>query len=203
MPFPVVLDACVLVPHPLVDALLRFADEGCYRPLWSADILAETRRAMVDSLGIAPARADYRIRLMREHFIDAEVTGYEDLIGAMKNPDENDRHVLAAAVRERAELIVTTNLKHFPPAAVDPYQIAVRDPDDFLLDQLELYEEKTRAVIQGMVDAYRDPPFTANAILDALSKQVPNFADAARTLFPADTGFELGDLLQFEERPSS
>lgn len=33
MPFPVVLDACVLVPHPLVDALLRFADEGTYRPL--------------------------------------------------------------------------------------------------------------------------------------------------------------------------
>lgn len=202
MPFPVVLDACVLVPHPLVDALLRFADEDCYRPLWSEDILAETRRAMVDSLGISAERADYRIRLMREHFVDAEVTGYQDLIGAMKTPDENDRHVLAAAVRERAELIVTTNLKDFPPVAVEPYQIAVRHPDDFLLDQLELYEDETRAVIQGMVDAYTNPPFTAHAILDALAKQVPNFAAAARSLFPADAGFDLGALLQFEQRQS-
>lgn len=74
MPFPVVLDACVFVPHPLVDALLRFADEGTYRPLWSEDILAETRRTMINKLGIPAERADYRIRLMRENFIDAEVT---------------------------------------------------------------------------------------------------------------------------------
>lgn len=116
MPFPVVLDACVLVPHPLFDVLLRFADERTYRPLWSEDILNETRRTMVNRLGISEERADYRIRTMRQHFIDAEVTGYRDLIGAMKN-DPKDRHVLAAAVRERAEVIVTTNLRHFPDDA--------------------------------------------------------------------------------------
>jgi predicted nucleic acid-binding protein len=197
MPFPVVLDACVLVPHPLVDALLRFADEGTYRPLWSEDILAETRRTMIGKLDISEERADYRIRMMRENFIDAEVTGYKDLIGGMKN-DEKDRHVLAAAVRERAEVIVTTNLKDFPDDALKPYQIKVVHPDDFLLDQLDLYEEATRSVVQGMSDSYTNPSFTPHDILDALRTQVPKFAAEARRLFPPSSPFGFGLLIPFD-----
>lgn len=148
MAFPVLLDACVLVPMPLVDFLLRLADEGIYRPLWSKDILAETRRTLINKLNKTPDEADRRLNIMREHFIDAEVTGYQELIGAMRN-DAKDRHVLAAAVRERAEVIVTTNLPHFPAAAVAPYNIEVRHPDDFLLDQIDLYEEATARPFSG------------------------------------------------------
>ena len=36
-----VLDACVLVPIALADTLLRVAEKGLYRPLWSGRILAE------------------------------------------------------------------------------------------------------------------------------------------------------------------
>lgn len=187
MPFPVVLDACVLVPHPLVDALLRFADEGTYRPLWSEDILAETRRTMVDRLNISTERAT-----------TAFAFGYNDLIAAMNN-HYKDRHVLAAAVRERAEVIVTTNLKHFPDDALKPYQIKALHPDDFLLDQLDLYEEATKAVILGMVDAYIDPPFTPHSLLDALGEQVPQFAAKARRLFPSGSPFGLGVLLPFDQ----
>ncbi|BCI89373.1 hypothetical protein NIIDMKKI_45790 [Mycobacterium kansasii] len=111
--FPVVLDACVLAPYPLADMLLRLAVEQTYRPLWSADILAETRRTMVESLGLSEQKADRRLAVMRENFIDAEITGYRDLIPVMKNNDK-DKHVLAAAVRERAEVIVTFDLGGFP-----------------------------------------------------------------------------------------
>ena len=97
--FPVVLDACVLAPYPLADLLLRLADEQTYRPLWSADILEETRRTLVQRLGLAQSKADWRLDMMRESFVDAEITGYEDLIPVMQN-DPKDRHVLAAAVRE-------------------------------------------------------------------------------------------------------
>lgn len=197
MPFPVVLDACVLVPHPLVDALLRFADEGTYRPLWSEEILAETRRTMINRLNISADRADYRIRRMRENFIDAEVTGYKDLIDAMNN-HEKDRHVLAAAVRESAEVIVTTNLKHFPDDSLKPYQIKALHPDDFLLDQLDLYEDATKAVILGMAADYSNPPFTPHTILDALASQVPHFAAEARRLFPPRSPFGPGVLLPFD-----
>jgi predicted nucleic acid-binding protein len=181
--FPVLLDACVLVPYPLVDVLLRLADEGIYRPLWSEDILTETRRTLIDVLDMAPEKADKRLNAMRDSFIDAEVTGYEELIPSMRN-HEKDRHVLAAAVRERAEVIVTTNLKDFPTEAVEPYHIEVRHPDEFLLDQIDLYEDATRSALQGIVNAYANPPFTPHQILDALDNQVPKFATEARRLFP-------------------
>lgn len=101
----------------------------------------------------------------------------------MKN-GQKDRHVLAAAVRERAEVNVTTNVKDFPEDALKPYQIKVVDPDDFLLDQLDLYEDATRAVIEGMVDAYTNPSFAPHKLLDALATQVPRFAAESRRLFP-------------------
>lgn len=115
------------------------------------------------------------------------------------NNHYKDRHVLAAAVRERAEVIVTTNLKHFPDDALKPYQIKALHPDDFLLDQLDLYEEATKAVILGMVDAYIDPPFTPHSLLDALGEQVPQFAAKARRLFPSGSSFGLGVLLPFDQ----
>jgi hypothetical protein len=138
---------------------------------------------------------------MRDSFIDAEVTGYRDLIGAMRN-HEKDRHVLAAAVRERAEVIVTTNLKDFPPESVEPYNIEVRHPDDFLLDQIDLYEDATRAALQGILDAYTDPPFTAHQLLDALGKQVPKFAAEARRLFPPQSGAGMTAVGEFLRRVS-
>ncbi|SON59994.1 Putative ribonuclease VapC50 [Mycobacterium simulans] len=155
--FPVVLDACVLVPYPLVDLLLRLADEGIYRPLWSEDILEETRRTLINKLNRTPAQANKRLKAMRDSFIGAEVTGYRDLISAMRN-HEGDRHVLAAAVRERAEVIVTSNLSHFPSEAVEPYHIEVRHPDDFLLDQIDLYEDATRAALLAIVAAWKSRP---------------------------------------------
>ncbi|OIN82815.1 PIN domain-containing protein [Mycobacterium malmoense] len=190
MAFPVVLDACVLAPYPLVDVLLRLADTGIYRPLWSQHILAETRRTMVDKLGVSAQKADKRLNMMRDNFIDAEVAGYEELIGAMRN-NEKDRHVLAAAVRERAELIVTADRTGFPSEAVEPYNIEVRHPDDFLLDQLDLYEDATRAALSDILAAWMNPPFTAHQLLAALANQVPNFAAEARRLFPPSEDLEV------------
>ena len=53
-------------------------------------------------------------RLMNRAVPDVLVDGYEPLIEALKMPDPGDRHVLAAAIKCRAQLIVTSNVKDFP-----------------------------------------------------------------------------------------
>ncbi len=182
--FPVVLDACVLAPYPLADILLRLADEQTYRPLWSDDILKETRRTMIKKLGMSEVKADRRLDMMRENFIDADVTGYQDLIPVMKNNDK-DKHVLAVAVREKAEVVVTFDRAGFPEDALQEYGIRSLHPDDFLLDQIDLYRDATKRAIQGMVDSYGNPAFTLNEVLEALSNRgVPQFAAQVRLAFP-------------------
>ena len=80
---------------------------------------------------------------MRRAFPLAVVDGYQPLMPAMTN-DPKDRHVLAAAVRGEAALIVTADLRDFPPVALDPFDIEAISPDDFLLDQLDLDQQAAR-----------------------------------------------------------
>jgi hypothetical protein len=50
----------------------------------------------------------------------AWIVRYEDLIPAMTNHPK-DRHVLAAAVRAGAKVIVTYNIKDYPRSSLTPY----------------------------------------------------------------------------------
>ncbi len=81
--------------------------------------------------------ADYFRQQVTAAFPEASVTGYEMLLPAMQN-DAKDKHVLAAAIKGRAELIVTFNVKHFPPAALTPWGLSACHPQDYLLTLLSM-----------------------------------------------------------------
>lgn len=181
MLFPAVLDANVLVPIHLTDILLRMAEAETYRPLWSEQILLEVERSL-PKVGVTAEKAERRVAVMREFFPDAMVSGFDTLIAAMTN-DPGDRHVLAAAVRANAEIIVTSNAKHFPVDACAPYDINVAHPDDFLLDQLELYEDETVECVRGLVADLRCPPMTMPTFLTQLKLTVPQFAEKIGSTF--------------------
>lgn len=178
MAFPAFLDACVLVPINLTEVMLRLASAKAFRPLWSADVLAEVQRTL-PKVGVTPEKAEQRINVMRTHFPDAEVTGYQGLIPKM-SCDQKDRHVLAAAVRANAELIVTSNLKDFPNSALAPYDIDVVRPDHFLLDQLDLYPEITMDCLNKIVAARQQPQENLEVFLTKLEKTAPRFSKQAR-----------------------
>ncbi|WP_433347803.1 PIN domain-containing protein [Micromonospora sp. CA-111912] len=145
-----VLDACVLVPSVLADTLLRCAEQDLYRPVWSEAILGEVRRNLPPS--VRGAKAERRIEVMREHFPEAMVSGYEQLVSQMSNHPK-DRHVLAAAVAADAEAIVTANLRDFPDHALAPYAIEALHPDDFLCALLDAVPDRVAEVIMRQAEA--------------------------------------------------
>ena len=178
MPFAVVLDACVLYPAHLRDTLLRCAERGLYRPLWSPDIIDELHRNLV---GLIPrAAADRLIGVMAHAFPDASVTGYHALIDGL-SCDPKDRHVLAAAVRSDAAAIVTFNLDDFPDESVLPFELEVLHPDAFLLDQLDLAPRDVIDELKMQAAANRREPRSLTALLDAIARAgAPAFADEVR-----------------------
>jgi hypothetical protein len=165
-----VLDTCVLAPMPLCDTLLRLAeDPAFYIPRWTDDILLELRSTLL-RMGYTETQASRRITAMETAFDDAKVTGYECLVASMTN-DAKDRHVLAAAVRCGAHAIITDNVRHFPPAAVTPYDIGVITPDDFLVHQFHLNEELLLEKLTAQAAA-RGTGLAA--LLDRLQRHAPN-----------------------------
>ena len=179
MPFAVVLDTCVLYPAHLRDTLLRLAEQDLYQVLWSADIIEELHRNLVDA-GISSEVVDYLCAALRGAFPDAEVSGYQSLLASM-TCDPKDRHVLGAAVRSNAAAIVTFNLDDFPDSSVNPYQIDVIHPDSFLLDLLDLAPSIVIAELERQAAANRREPRTLSGLLDALRRAgAPSFGDEVR-----------------------
>ncbi len=71
---------------------------------------------------------------------DCLVAGCEPLIPGLQLPDPDDRHVLAAAIRSSAQVIVTFNLKDFPESALAPFGIEPMHPDVFVEHQIDLHQ---------------------------------------------------------------
>jgi PIN domain len=184
-----VLDACVLVPVVLADTLLRVAEKGLYRPLWSERILTEAREAIEE---IHPGiEVHKRFADMDAAFDDALVTGWEGLEAGIALPDQNDRHVVAAAIRGGAQAIVTANADDFPVATLGRFGLEAVHPDAFLLDQLDLSPPTVLQVIREQAAATRNPPLTRQDLVLLLSRAgVPGFADEIQRLMsaPLDNG---------------
>ncbi len=165
------LDANVLYPAGLRDMLLRLADRYLFAPLWSADIHAEWTRSLSADRPDLDARVLERTRaVMDGHFPEAVVTEYAAFAGDLDLPDPGDRHVLAAAIKGRADVIVTRNLRHFPAACLAPHALAAEHPDAFIVGLLETDPDSALAAVRGHRPALRRPSRTAGEHLAAIER---------------------------------
>lgn len=107
---------------------------------------------------------------MCEGVKDCLVRGYEPLIDALELPDADDRHVLAAAIRCGAQVIVTNNVSDFPADQLDEYGIEAQTADEFLVHLVDLRPALVAATLQRQADSLRDPPQTLNEVLATLER---------------------------------
>ena len=170
--FTAFLDASVLYPAPLRDLLLELAVCDLYRARWSNAVHAEWISALLRTRpDLARERLERTRDLMNAHTRDALVTGFEDLVEILTLPDPNDRHVLAAAIKGHADLIVTTNLKDFPADVLERWGIEAQHPDAFLTQQFHVSQPTFLMAVRTVRLRLKNPPKSAGEYLDTLRVQ--------------------------------
>jgi len=170
--FTIVVDACVLVRVLPRNIILSLAEAGLFRPRWSETILEEMERALRDKIykgkdNAAELAATQRARISIA-FDEALAHDYEACLPVdIKLPDDNDRHVIAAAIKVGASVIVTDNVKDFPIDVLAPLDIEVKTADGFIADTLDLPEGHREAVaaIRKMRERLKRPEITAKELL--------------------------------------
>ena len=177
----VVYDACVLYPAPVRDLLMEIAISDLVRAKWTDRIHQEWMSSLVKDRPDIEERIQQTRRLMDAAIPDALVRHYESLIDGITLPDPGDRHVLAAAIKCGAQIIVTANLKDFPQEYLAPYGMEALHPDEFIEHQFGLNQGAVIACAKRIRARLKNPEKSADEYLEILaSSRLPVTANLLR-----------------------
>lgn len=167
--FTCVLDTNIIVPIEVRDLLFWFEHFDLYTVKWSKHIFDEWVTVM-ERMDVPVAEIKKRIGWANKAFPDAMVQNYEQLIDSLELPDEKDKHVLAAAIKTNANIIVTNNIKDFPKDYLSSYGLSAKTADDFLTDTIDLNPDIAVKSFRKLVMNRTNPEMDEYAVLDALRK---------------------------------
>lgn len=153
--FTVIYDANVLYPFNTRDVLVQLAQPelDLVRARWTDEILDEAfENLLADRPDLTRPQLQGTRELMIAWVPDCLVAGYQPLIEGLTLPDPNDRHVLAAAIKAGAEVIVTDNLSDFPPDYLATFDIEAQSPDEFVLNLISISDRCARRVLKAIAE---------------------------------------------------
>lgn len=167
-----IYDACVLYPAPLRDLLMQLALAELFQAKWTTKIHDEWMRNVQANRTDITWEKLVRVRdLMNSHVEESLVDGYEDLIPVLELPDPDDRHVLAAAIIAKADVIVTFNLKDFPISKLEQYEIEAIHPDEFIAELILLDRQAVADAVECCRQRLRNPAKSIDEFLEILLRQ--------------------------------
>lgn len=170
--FTALLDACVLFPAPVADALMSLHVAGLYTAKWTGKIDEEWLDAALRTRPEIRASLERRRDQMRLAVPDWEVSehSYRVLESSLTLPDPNDVHVLAAAIAGRVDCIVTANLRDFPTDVLAQHDLEVIHPDDFIVYQMDLDTIPALSAFKEMRARLRKPALNADDFAAVLER---------------------------------
>lgn len=177
-----IIDANVFLRTWMTDPLLTFADYGAFEPLWSTAIMDEVREHLPEVWTHVSRRAqEMYVSSINKAYPYASVTGWERCLESLTLPDNDDRHVLAAAIVGGADFIVTMNLDDFPTEALEKHGVRPIHPDAFLLKLFDMDYDLGMNVIHEVHRGKKHPPRSlAEEIQGLREQQMPKFAQAVQ-----------------------
>jgi len=167
--FTCVLDTNVIIPIEIRDLLFWFAHDELYTPKWSKHIFDEWEDVMRRK-DVSEKEIVKRIGWAKQAFPDAMVDNYEVLIDSLTLPYEKDRHVLAAAIKTNANIIVTNNLKDFPEEYLNTFGLSAKSVDDFLTETIDLNPNVAVNSFRKLVMNRRNPDLDEYEVLECLRR---------------------------------
>lgn len=167
--FTCVLDTNVIYPVETRDLLFWFAHDDLFTPKWSKHIFDEWKDVMKRK-GVNEKEIEKRVNWANLAFPDALVENYELLIRGLELPDPKDCHVLAAAIKTNANIIVTNNLKDFPRSYLSTFGLTAKSADDFLTETIDLNQEVAVNSFRKLVMNRRNPDLDEFQILDSFRR---------------------------------
>jgi predicted nucleic acid-binding protein len=165
--FTVVLDANILASALGRNLTLSLAEAGLFRPRWTKDILDETERAIARIID-DPGTAKRQRGRIDAAFPEACIDGHQMFVDSITLKDPDDRHVVAAAIRTRAAIIVTENRRDFDPGTLEALDIQCLSLDEFVADIIDLAGPEAVATLRTMRARFRNPEMTAEAFVRRL-----------------------------------
>lgn len=178
-PVSLFLDANVLYSAACRDLLIEASLEGLCRCLWSMEVLAEFKAALLRTRpDLKPAQIHRLLDLLASACPDAlQRHRPADQIALPPIDDPADAHVLLGAYEARAEIILTFNLRHFPSRILGPIGLVAMSPDQWLCSMAKPAPGVMSEIAERCRIRMVRPPLSRSDHLVALRRSgLPRFA---------------------------
>ena len=167
------IDANVLASAPKRDLILTLARAGMCRFRWTRRIMEETESALVSmflargfenaaSQSRAAASTAAMVGAFPEAMIDGDFSNTPVYDGI---PDPKDHHILHAAIRCQAPMLVTDNIRDFPSYVLKPHANEIATAEDIIVDTIDLDSVRAAKAVKGLRMRLDNPPLDAKALL--------------------------------------
>ena len=151
----VLLDTCALVPGSVRQILLEAASADLFIPLWSDKIFEEWQFVASKSSEQDSEAIKIEILLIKDKWRNSLVPRDRALEDTLFLPDADDRHVLAAALVGKADVLLTNNLKDFPERILSEYGLTRKSIDSFLWELFTQEPELINSFVERVFDLDR------------------------------------------------